>query len=121
MSLHSPLRRSVGLGRILICPVCNSPPQPKRGVCLPQDSWLILSASALAKVGNPLDDLTVIRCEPAVLFVLLQRARVISEVQIAHNAKVPVRIWEIRRLRERLLITGARFRKIFPAAVQQSD
>src|SRR5262249_16820849 len=49
-----------------------------RAASLP--SWLLLSVPAVAKVGNPFDDLGVVRHELAVGFVMLQRARVIPEI-----------------------------------------
>src|SRR5262245_42677750 len=64
-------------------------------------SWLPRSVSvltALAKVGNPFDDLGVVRSESAVRFIMLQRAHVIAEIQLAQNGKVPVpivKVWEL--------------------------
>src|SRR5262249_13834989 len=71
-------------------------------------SWLLLSAFAVFKVGNPFLDLGVVRNESAVCLVMLQRARVIPDIQVAQDGKVLVRIMKISKLYQRCLITSAR-------------
>ena len=51
---------------------------------------------------------------------MLQRARVIPEIQVAQYGQVPVRIVEIRELRQRRLITSARLRKLSLAPLHQA-
>ena len=82
---------------------------------------LLLSASAIAKVGNPFGDLGVVRNDPAVRLVMLQRARGIPEIQVAQNGKVPVRIMKVGGLCQRRLITRARFRKLSLAPLHQTE
>src|SRR4030095_11201341 len=75
-------------------------------------SSLLRFFCAVAKVGNPLHDLGVVRNDPAVRLVLLHLSRVIPETQVAQNRKVPVRILEVGGLCQVRLITGARLRKL---------
>jgi hypothetical protein len=63
---------------------------------------------AVAKVGNPLDDLGVVRNDPAVRLVMLKRARGIPEIQVAEDREVPVREMKVRELGQRRLVAGAR-------------
>src|SRR5438067_5723754 len=84
-------------------------------------SWLLLSGFAVAKVGNPFLDVGVVRNESAVRLVMLQRARVIPEIQVAQNGKVLVRIMKIGKLCERRLITSARLRELSLAPLHQTE
>src|SRR5205823_14216322 len=84
-------------------------------------SWLLLSAFAIAKVGNPFLDVGVVRNESAVRLVMLQRAWVVPEIQVAQNGKVLVRIMKIGKLCERRLITSARLCELSLASLHQTE
>src|SRR6266849_2501819 len=84
-------------------------------------SSLLLFFCAVAKVGNPLDGLGVVRNDPAVRLVMLHRALVIPEIQVAQNRKIPVRILEVGGLCQGRLITRARVRKLSLAPLHHTE
>src|SRR5216684_5202620 len=95
-------------------------PQAKSSECYSSSS-LLLFFCAVAKIGNPLGDLGVVRNDPAVRLVMLHRARVIPEIQVAQNRKILVRILEVGGLCQGRLITRARFRKLSLAPLHHTE
>src|SRR6266566_5137691 len=76
---------------------------------------------AVAKVGNPLGDLGVVRNDPTVRLVMLHRAFVIPEIHVAQNRKISVRMLEVGGLCQGRLITRARFRKLSLAPLHHTE
>src|SRR6185437_13761469 len=94
-------------------------PAAIRAASLP--SSLLLSARTFAKIGNPFDDVGVARNEPVVCLVMFQRARVVPEVQVAQNGKIPVRVVKVGKLCQCRFVTRARLLKFSLAPLHQAE
>src|SRR5690606_28103354 len=84
-------------------------------------SWVLLSVSPVAKVGDPPADHGVIRHEPAVRLVMLQRARGVAQVQVAENGEIPVRVVKVGELRQGRLVARPRAREVSLAPLYQPE